>query len=87
MQFAFLNGDLNEEIYMEQPKGFAILGKEDLIARLHKALYMVSNKLQGLGTSSLIFSLLLMVLFLVLLTQIYISNYRMIVLWSCSLCG
>ena len=81
VQTAFLNGDLNEEIHMEQPEGFAIPGKEDLVARLHKALYGLKHMLQGLGTSSLIFSLLLMVLFLVLLTQIYISNDLMIVLW------
>ncbi|KAL0391168.1 UNVERIFIED_CONTAM: Retrovirus-related Pol polyprotein from transposon TNT 1-94 [Sesamum calycinum] len=27
----FLNGDLNEEIYMEQPKGFAFSGQEDKV--------------------------------------------------------
>ena len=36
---AFLNGDLKEEIYMEQPEGFIILGKEHLVCRLHRALY------------------------------------------------
>ena len=36
---AFLNGDLNEEIYMEQPEGFAIPDKEDLVAHLHRDLY------------------------------------------------
>ena len=28
---AFLLGDLEEEIYMEQPKGFTIKGKEHLV--------------------------------------------------------
>lgn len=36
---AFLNGDLEEEIYMEQPEGWAIKGKEDYICLLKKAIY------------------------------------------------
>ena len=36
---AFLHGDLEEEIYMEQPEGFKARGKEDLICRLRKSLY------------------------------------------------
>jgi hypothetical protein len=35
----FLNGDLKEEVYVHQPPGFAILGKEGKVLRLHKALY------------------------------------------------
>jgi hypothetical protein len=36
---AFLNGDLKEEVYVHQPLGFAIPGKEDKVLRLRKALY------------------------------------------------
>ncbi|KAL3519542.1 hypothetical protein ACH5RR_017691 [Cinchona calisaya] len=36
---AFLNGILEEEIYVEQPEGVVVEGKEDRVYRLHKALY------------------------------------------------
>ncbi|KAJ0577826.1 putative RNA-directed DNA polymerase [Helianthus annuus] len=36
---AFLNGRLEEEIYVEQPKGFEVKGQENKVYRLHKALY------------------------------------------------
>jgi Reverse transcriptase (RNA-dependent DNA polymerase) len=36
---AFLNGVLDEEIYMEQPQGFIIAGKETKVCRLRKAIY------------------------------------------------
>ena len=36
---AYLYGELDEEIYMEQPEGFRVLGREDLVIRLKKALY------------------------------------------------
>ena len=36
---AFLNGVLEEEIYMEQPTGFIVPGQETRVCRLKKALY------------------------------------------------
>ena len=36
---AFLNGVLNEEIYMEQPQGFVAAGQENKVCRLKKAIY------------------------------------------------
>ena len=35
----FLHGDLEKEIYMEQPEGFAVAGKEHLVCKLNKSLY------------------------------------------------
>ena len=36
---AFLNGDLEEEIYMEQLEGFIVPGQEKKICKLVKSLY------------------------------------------------
>jgi hypothetical protein len=36
---AYLNGDLDEVIYMRQPPGFEVPGKENQVLRLKKALY------------------------------------------------
>ena len=36
---SFLNGDLNEEIYMDQPERFISLGQEKKVCRLVKSLY------------------------------------------------
>ena len=39
VKIAFLNGDLEEEIYMEQPEGFVLLGYERKVCKLMKSLY------------------------------------------------
>lgn len=39
MKSAFLNGFLEEEIYIDQPQGFVVSGKEQMVYRLKKALY------------------------------------------------
>ena len=36
---AFLHGDRDEEIYMEQPQGYVSPGQEHLVCRLRKSLY------------------------------------------------
>ena len=36
---AFLNGDLDEEIFMEQLEGFKVEGKENMVCKLKKSLY------------------------------------------------
>lgn len=36
---AFLNGDLEEEIYMEQPEGYVVPGQEHKVCKLVKSLY------------------------------------------------
>ena len=39
VKIAFLNGDLDEEVYMEQPKGFVISRNEKKVCKLVKSLY------------------------------------------------
>ena len=35
----FLNGELEEEIYVKQPEGFLVPGEEDKVCRLVESLY------------------------------------------------
>ena len=39
----FLNGDLNEEIYIEKPEGFSAPGQEGKVCRLVKSLYSLKR--------------------------------------------
>ncbi|KAJ0496011.1 putative RNA-directed DNA polymerase [Helianthus annuus] len=40
---AFLHGDLDEDIYMAQPKGFKVVGKENWVCKLKKSLYRLKQ--------------------------------------------
>jgi len=42
----FLHGELEEQIYMHQTKGFSVEGKEDHIYRLKKSLYCLKQTLR-----------------------------------------
>jgi hypothetical protein len=44
---AFLNGELKEEVYVEQPQGFVIQGEEEKVYKLRKALYGLKQALRA----------------------------------------
>jgi hypothetical protein len=39
VKIVFLHGDLEEEIYMQQPQGYEVKGKENSVCKLKKSLY------------------------------------------------
>ena len=44
---AFLNGDLKEEVYIEQPPGFVAQGEFGKVCRLHKTIYGLKQSLRA----------------------------------------
>ena len=47
VKYAFLNGYLNEEVFVEQPKGFEDPHFPDPVLRLKKTLYGLKQALRG----------------------------------------
>ena len=39
VKIAFLNGDLKDNVFMSQPEGFVVKGKEQKVCKLFKSLY------------------------------------------------
>ena len=42
----FLNGKLDEEMYMKQPDGYRVSGKKNCVCRLKKSLYGLKQALR-----------------------------------------
>ena len=40
---AFLNGSLDQVVYMKQPKGFLVQGQEQLVCQLKKSIYRLKQ--------------------------------------------
>ena len=72
----FLNGDLKEEIYMDQPKGFVELGQESKVCKLTKSLHGLKQAPKCM--KSLIPTWLRMVINQMNAINVFILNHRII---------
>jgi hypothetical protein len=46
VKITFLHAYLQEEIYMKQPEGFVVKGKNDLVCKLKRYLYGIKQSLR-----------------------------------------
>ena len=51
---AFLNGNIDADIYMEQPEGFIYTKYPKKVCKLRKSIYTVSNSQPDVGTKQLV---------------------------------
>ncbi|GKB17575.1 zinc finger, CCHC-type containing protein [Tanacetum coccineum] len=54
---AFLNGDLDEEVYKNQPQGFIMHGNENKVCELIKSLYVLTFSMKNMGDADVILGL------------------------------
>lgn len=47
VKLAFLNGELQEEVYVTQLEGFIVKGKEEKVYKLQKAFYRLKQALRA----------------------------------------
>jgi len=69
----FLNGELEEEIYMTQPEGYVAPGQEQKVCKLLKSLYGLKQSPKH-GMKNLIMFYYVMVFLLMMLINVCILN-------------